>query len=433
MLTLYDDVFSPYARKVRIALYEKNLPFEGVRALHGDCNRTDFVHVNPRAEVPALVQGEATVYDSTVICEYLEDRCPEPSIYPHDPQLRAECRLIEDLADTQLDAAMYAVAIVEHGRRESYPAMHEAAGRDLQRLYDELERRDRPFFCGVFSLADIAVAPHLMARARNHGHSLPQTNIAGENCTTKQSSPGGQGSGGSMPHGVPELLAMSTHTPVVAPTTGEKQRPLPQLPQAVPTGEQVTSGWVVVVVVVGTTVVVVVVVVETGHGPGPGQHVTSPVGPTHRHSCTQTPLTQASEVHGLPSSHPPGQAHAPTHAAKSAAHVLLSCWAAAAHPRRQPGWSDAVRQPRTQVRALARTPCAHAARSRPQLSKKAPVQDPVGGSGGHDPRQSSWVLVQTSVALPNWSMQSRLQAPRLAAATVARQSCLQASAATRAV
>jgi glutathione S-transferase len=167
MLRLYDDVFSPYARKVRIALYEKNLPFERVRALHGDCNRTDFLDVNPRAEVPALVDGNFSLYDSTVICEYLEDRYPEPPIYPRDPQLRAECRLIEDLADTQVDAATYAVAIVEHGRREPNPAMHAAAERDLRRLYDELEHRlgGRPFFCGAFSLADIAVAPHLMAAA----------------------------------------------------------------------------------------------------------------------------------------------------------------------------------------------------------------------------------------------------------------------------
>jgi len=58
MLTLDDDVFSPYARKVRIALSEKGLDFECVRALHGDCNRTDFIHVNPRAEVPAIVDGD---------------------------------------------------------------------------------------------------------------------------------------------------------------------------------------------------------------------------------------------------------------------------------------------------------------------------------------------------------------------------------------
>ena len=167
MLTLYDDVFSPYARKVRIALYEKGVPFERVRALHGDCNRTDFLHVNPRAEVPALVDGDFSFYDSTIICEYLENRYPEPALYPRDPRRRAECRLLEDLADTQLDAATYAVAIVELGRRESHPALHDTAGRDLVRLYDDLEGRlgRGPFFCGEFSLADIAVAPHLMAAA----------------------------------------------------------------------------------------------------------------------------------------------------------------------------------------------------------------------------------------------------------------------------
>src|SRR2546427_2824354 len=80
MLTLYDDVFSPYARKGRIALYEKGLPFERVRALHDDCNRSDFVHVNPRAQGPALVDGDFSLYDSTIIWEYLDDRHPEPAI-----------------------------------------------------------------------------------------------------------------------------------------------------------------------------------------------------------------------------------------------------------------------------------------------------------------------------------------------------------------
>jgi glutathione S-transferase len=167
MLTLYDDVFSPYARKVRIALYEKGVPFERVRALHGDCNRTDFLHVNPRAEVPALVDGDFSLYDSTIICEYLEDRHPEPPLYPRDPRRRAECRLIEDLADTQLDAATYAVAIVELGRHQSHAALHDAAHRDLGRLYDDLDSRlgRGPFFCGDYSVADIAIAPHLMAAA----------------------------------------------------------------------------------------------------------------------------------------------------------------------------------------------------------------------------------------------------------------------------
>jgi glutathione S-transferase len=163
-MVLYDDVLSPYARKVRIALYEKELPFERVRALHGDCNRTDFIHVNPRAEVPALVDGGTAIYDSTIICEYLEERYPTRKLYPADPALRARCRLIEDLADTRLDAAAYAVSIVEFGRGETQPAMHEAAGRDFRRLYDELERLldGQSYFCGEFSIADIAVLPHVL-------------------------------------------------------------------------------------------------------------------------------------------------------------------------------------------------------------------------------------------------------------------------------
>jgi len=165
MLTLYDDVFSPYARKVRIALYEKGVPFERVRALHGDCNRRDFVDVNPRAEVPALTDDGFSLYDSTVICEYLEDRYPTPALHPADARLRARCRLVEDLADTQLDAALYAITLVEFGRSEQHPAMHDAAARDLGRLADELQRLlgDADFFCGAYSLADIAVFPHLMA------------------------------------------------------------------------------------------------------------------------------------------------------------------------------------------------------------------------------------------------------------------------------
>ena len=52
------------------------------------------------------MDGSFSVYDSTVICEYLEDRYPERALYPRDPRQRAMCRLIEDIADTQRDAAL---------------------------------------------------------------------------------------------------------------------------------------------------------------------------------------------------------------------------------------------------------------------------------------------------------------------------------------
>ena len=57
------------------------------------------------------------------------------------------------------------MTLVEFGRGESHPAMHDAAAKDMTRLYDELERRlgAQPFFAGDFSIADIALAPHVVA------------------------------------------------------------------------------------------------------------------------------------------------------------------------------------------------------------------------------------------------------------------------------
>jgi glutathione S-transferase/RNA polymerase-associated protein len=121
--------------------------------------------VNPRAEVPALVDDDGVaVYDSTVICEYLEDRYAQPPLYPADARARAKCRLVEDIADTQLDAALYAVTVVEFGRGETHTQMHDAAARDVERLYGVLGDllANAQFFCGGFSIADIALIPHFL-------------------------------------------------------------------------------------------------------------------------------------------------------------------------------------------------------------------------------------------------------------------------------
>ena len=60
MLTLYDNAFSPFARKVRMVLRFKGLQYRSVDALALDA-RDHLVSVNPRAEVPVLVDGDVTV------------------------------------------------------------------------------------------------------------------------------------------------------------------------------------------------------------------------------------------------------------------------------------------------------------------------------------------------------------------------------------
>jgi len=57
------------------------------------------LELNPKRQVPVLVDGDVAIYDSTIIFEYLEDRYPEPALYPRDPARKARCRVLEAAAD----------------------------------------------------------------------------------------------------------------------------------------------------------------------------------------------------------------------------------------------------------------------------------------------------------------------------------------------
>ena len=101
-LVLYEHPLSPYAQKCKIALYEKGVDFTAQipTAIGTGQVDTAFLAASPRGEVPALVDGDFSVFDSTVILEYIEDRFPAPPLLPRDARLRAKARMIEDSMDT---------------------------------------------------------------------------------------------------------------------------------------------------------------------------------------------------------------------------------------------------------------------------------------------------------------------------------------------
>ena len=79
---------SPYARKVRMVLAEKNIPFELIIDIPWNAD-TDVPKFNPLGKIPVLVlEGGDTLYDSRVIVEYLEDVKPWPLLIPVDTQDR---------------------------------------------------------------------------------------------------------------------------------------------------------------------------------------------------------------------------------------------------------------------------------------------------------------------------------------------------------
>jgi len=170
---LYSGPLSLFTAKVRIALDEKGLPYEKVSVPWSlerryEPHHPDVVALNPKAQVPVLVDGEVVVYDSTLIFEYLEEQYPDPPLYPRDVGERMRCRQLEAAADEILFPPIW--SLVDAG---FYPAG--AGGRDKERLaaarallatqYALLEKEltGRVWLCDRFSVADVATL--VMVRA----------------------------------------------------------------------------------------------------------------------------------------------------------------------------------------------------------------------------------------------------------------------------
>ena len=91
MLKLCGFHISNYHNKVRIALLEKGIPFEEDPSC-APCQEDDFLARTPMGKVPFLELDGATLAESQVICEYLEEICPQKPLYPRDALARAKVR-----------------------------------------------------------------------------------------------------------------------------------------------------------------------------------------------------------------------------------------------------------------------------------------------------------------------------------------------------
>ncbi|MFI8747621.1 glutathione S-transferase family protein [Pseudomonas sp. NPDC077186] len=101
-LTVYGAPLSPFVRKLCLCLLEKGLDYQ--LEIVTPFGQPDWYReLNPLGRIPAFRDGELTLADSSVICQYLEERYPERlALYGEGAAQRAQVRWLEKYADYEL-------------------------------------------------------------------------------------------------------------------------------------------------------------------------------------------------------------------------------------------------------------------------------------------------------------------------------------------
>jgi glutathione S-transferase len=159
-MKLYSGPLSMFGAKAEIAAREKGLdvelvmvPFE-MKTLYQP-KHPEVLRINPKRQVPVLVDGDLELFDSTQIFEYFETVKPEPALWPAEPKARARARLLEHKSDE-----VYFPPIVRLMGLQATPDDPVAvdARKAAFAFYDETEKvlGDREWLAGSYSYADIA-------------------------------------------------------------------------------------------------------------------------------------------------------------------------------------------------------------------------------------------------------------------------------------
>ncbi|MBY0279270.1 glutathione S-transferase family protein [Candidatus Binatia bacterium] len=157
---------SPYVRKVLAVLVAKGIPYEidPIVPFLGDDR---FAALSPLRRVPVLIDDRATLCDSSVICQYLEDRHPEPALYPADVVDRARARWLEEFADSRMGDVFiwryFNQLVIRRfvwGEEPDHALVQRTLADDVPQVLDYLESQAPAdgFVLGVLSIADVSVA-----------------------------------------------------------------------------------------------------------------------------------------------------------------------------------------------------------------------------------------------------------------------------------
>ncbi|MBV1806291.1 glutathione S-transferase family protein [Pseudomonas viridiflava] len=157
MLKLYGFASSNYFNMVKLALLEKQLPFQEV-PLFG-CQNPEVLAVSARGKVPVLGTPDGFISETDVILRYIVETCPDRPLLPADPFARAQVWTIAKEIELYIELpARVCYAEVIFGGRPTPPDLKAKARRDLIKGIAALAQRARfaPYVAGEqFSVADV--------------------------------------------------------------------------------------------------------------------------------------------------------------------------------------------------------------------------------------------------------------------------------------
>jgi len=159
-MKIFSGPLSMFGAKVEIAAREKGIdfelvmvPFDPVRGY--DPRHPDVLRINPKRQVPVLIDGDLELFDSTQIFEYLEDLGIGPALWPAQPAARALARQLEHRSDEVYFPHVIRLMNLEEAPDETAA---KAACDAAAQYYRDMERTlgTREFLAGTYSFADIA-------------------------------------------------------------------------------------------------------------------------------------------------------------------------------------------------------------------------------------------------------------------------------------
>jgi glutathione S-transferase len=122
----------------------------------------EYLKINPYGKVPALIDGDTTLYESCIINEYLDEKYPDPPLMPADPGKKAKARILIDYGLTQMDPAYQKLRMeLMKDEKEQDKGIVDSAKAELKKLLQRFETEigDQSYLAGEFSLVDAALIP----------------------------------------------------------------------------------------------------------------------------------------------------------------------------------------------------------------------------------------------------------------------------------